>query len=180
MLELIKIRIKTGSSFFSYNWTDSPGLEISTTCKSIGLALRIVVMVTFSNSGSLVKDDVVLLVSTSQVIHLSISTHIWQINEPIHQSKKKVLSILDSTKKSKCSNKSSFSKLVSVSTLVVISLCGKGSIPRRRSMFGRGFVPIDMEELISSHILESLVQPVSCSKNYHTVNLTLAQQKFQS
>jgi len=71
-------------------------------------------VVALVNSNSLVKPGIVLLVSTSQVIHFSISTHIWQIYEPIHESQRKVLSTLDSSEKSKSSNKLSFSKPVSV------------------------------------------------------------------
>ena len=63
--------------------------------------------------------------STSQVIHLSISTHILQIDELVHESQKKVLLTLDSSEKSKYSNKSSLPKIVSVSTTFVIYLCGK-------------------------------------------------------
>jgi len=62
-------------------------------------------MVVFVNSNSLVKPGVVLLVSTSQVIYLFISTHIWQIDELVHESQMKVLSTLNSLKHSKSSNK---------------------------------------------------------------------------
>jgi len=45
--ESVKARIKIGSNSFSGSWTNDTGSKISATCKSNGLALRIVTMVPF-------------------------------------------------------------------------------------------------------------------------------------
>ena len=94
MLESIKVGIHISCNSFSGSWTDDIDSKISATCKSTRLALRIVTMVVFFNFGSLVKPSVVLSVSISLVIHFSISTHIWQIFELVHELQKKVLSTL--------------------------------------------------------------------------------------